>query len=167
MFRLETKTWFPLRREEIFPFFSEAENLEKITPSSLRFEIVTERPIQMAEGTLIDYRIRIWGVPQRWRTRISRWEPPVAFVDEQLKGPYRKWIHLHHFEEEGGGTLMRDRVDYQLPMGAMGALCNPFIRLQLKHIFTHRGKVIPRYLCPDQVSQVRLSSIAFKKMADD
>lgn len=139
---LLTEAVIPLPRDEVFPFFAEAGNLERITPDSLKFEILTPSPILMAEGTLIDYKIRIAGVPQRWRTRISIWEPPVRFADEQLKGPYKKWFHTHSFEECAEGTRMTDRVDYELPFGMLGKMIHPLIRRQLRTIFTYRNTTI-------------------------
>lgn len=139
---LQTEAIIPLPREEVFSFFAKAENLERITPDSLRFEILTPSPVRMEEGTLIDYRIRIGGVPQRWRTRISLWEPPFRFADEQLKGPYRRWFHTHTFEEVEEGTRMADRVEYELPFGVFGRMGHPLIRRQLRKIFTHRNATI-------------------------
>lgn len=136
----------PLPREEVFPFFAEAGNLEKITPGSLRFEILTPQPLSMEAGTLIDYRLRIAGIPQRWRTRISIWDPPVRFADEQLRGPYRRWFHTHTFEECEVGTRMGDRVEYELPFGRPGRLVHPLIRRQLRSIFTYRNASIGRHL---------------------
>jgi len=144
--KLRTEAIIPLPREEVFPFFAEAENLEKITPASLRFEILTPQPIQMAEGLLIDYRLRIGGLPQRWRTRISLWDPPFRFADEQLKGPYRKWFHTHTFYDSDEGTRMVDEVDYELPLAPLGNVAHPLIRMQLKKIFSHRNRVIGDFL---------------------
>jgi ligand-binding SRPBCC domain-containing protein len=99
---------------ELFPFFADAHNLERITPPWLHFGVLTPRPIAMAEGTLISYRLRLHGLPLSWLTRITAWDPPHGFVDEQLRGPYRLWRHQHRFEADGAGTLSRDRVDYEL-----------------------------------------------------
>ena len=99
---------------ELFPFFADAHNLERITPPWLHFRVLTPRPIAMAEGTLIAYRLRLHGVPLWWLTRIAAWDPPHGFVDEQLRGPYRLWRHRHTFEADGDGTLALDRVDYEL-----------------------------------------------------
>jgi len=143
---LRTETVLPLAPEALFPFFADAANLEKITPRSLRFQILTAQPIDMKEGTLIDYRIRISGIPQHWRTRIALWNPPHAFADEQIKGPYRRWFHTHRFEACPEGTMMVDQVDYTLPFGFMGKLAHPLIRRQLKKIFSYRSEALGNYL---------------------
>jgi ligand-binding SRPBCC domain-containing protein len=111
----QTELWLPLPPEKLFPFFADAANLDAITPPWLYFQIVTPPPIVMGEGALIDYRLRVRGVPLRWRTRINVWQPPHRFVDEQLRGPYRRWIHTHTFEPRDGGTLARDEVSYAVP----------------------------------------------------
>src|SRR4249919_3600057 len=98
-------------REEVFAFFSDAENLERITPPELGFHIVTPRPIELKKGALIDYKLSMHGIPFGWRTEITLWEPPVEFEDTQLSGPYKQWIHRHRFtESEPGKTLMEDEV---------------------------------------------------------
>jgi len=123
---------------EIFPFFAEARNLEKITPPWLKFEVLTPDPIAMRPGTLIDYRIHVRGVPIRWRTEIVAWEPPHRFIDTQLTGPYRLWHHTHTFEDRGDSTLCRDEVRYW-PLG--GALIDwLFVRRDVTNIFTYRRK---------------------------
>lgn len=136
VFRLEAELWLPVPRAEVFPFFADAGNLEQITPPWLNFEILTPRPIPMRPGTLIDYRIRLRGLPLKWRTEISVWEPPVRFVDRQLRGPYRQWIHEHIFEERDGGTLCIDKVNYAVLGGAL--IERLFVRRDVKRIFEHR-----------------------------
>ncbi len=112
MFTLETETRIAAPLNRVWPFFSNARNLEILTPSFLRFEVVTPDPIEMAVGTLIDYKLRIRGIPIRWQSEITVWEPPHRFVDEQRRGPYRAWIHEHTFEMDGDTTLARDVVRY-------------------------------------------------------
>lgn len=136
IFSLETELWLPRPRAEVFTFFANAHNLESLTPPWLKFEVVTPAPIAMRPGTLIDYRIRIHGVPVRWRTEITKWQPPCEFVDEQLHGPYRLWQHTHVFEESAGGTRCVDQVRY-CPHG--GALMNwLFVRRDVAKIFAYR-----------------------------
>ena len=143
MYRFTTQTWLPASREACFTFFQAAENLEVITPPWLHFRILTPLPIDICEGAHIDYRIRLFGVPMKWRTRISRWRPPDTFVDEQVLGPYRQWIHTHTFESRDGGTLMTDTVDYALYGGAFGAIPHRlFVRRWVKQIFAFRKKTI-------------------------
>jgi ligand-binding SRPBCC domain-containing protein len=132
----------------VFPFFGDPLNLERITPPWLRFRVVTDGPIEMAVGTLIEYRLRLHGVPVRWLTRIDVWEPPLRFVDRQLRGPYRSWVHEHSFAADGaGGTLMRDRVDYALPLGPLGSLADvALVRRDLRRIFDHRAESVARFI---------------------
>jgi ligand-binding SRPBCC domain-containing protein len=131
-------------RSEVFAFFADAANLERITPPSLRFAIQTPAPIVMAAGTIIDYRIALFGVRFRWRTRIESFQSNTSFVDVQTRGPYAFWRHQHAFTDDGrGGTTMRDRVEYRLPFGPLGRLVHAlFVRRQLARIFDHRRRVI-------------------------
>jgi len=136
----------PLPPEETFEFFGDALNLEAITPPWLGFQVTTPRPIDMHAGTLIEYRLRLHGVPVSWRTRIEVWEPGRRFVDRQLRGPYRLWHHTHEFEPDGrGGTVMRDVVRYALPLGLLGALAHLlFVRRDVARIFDFRRDEIDR-----------------------
>jgi ligand-binding SRPBCC domain-containing protein len=143
---LTTETFIPRPCGEVFAFFAAAENLEKITPAELNFRIVSPLPIAMAAGALIDYRLRLFGISFSWQTLISRWEPGRCFVDEQLRGPYAKWVHTHTFTEVDGGTLVTDVVSYRLPLFPLGQLAYPLVRLQLKRIFAHRAQRIGELL---------------------
>ena len=136
MFRFETSVWLPRPRDEVFVFFADAANLEAITPPWLNFHILTPPPIAMRAGALIDYRLRVHGLPLRWRTRIAVWEPPARFVDEQLRGPYRRWVHEHTFVERDGGTLCGDRVEYDVLGGRL--VERLFVRRDVERIFAHR-----------------------------
>jgi hypothetical protein len=135
-FTVQTSLWLPRPRTEVFPFFAEARNLEAITPPWLRFEVLTPAPIELRAGAVIDYRIRVHGIPIRWRTEIAEWQPPHRFVDVQVRGPYTLWRHTHTFEERDGGTLCADHVRYR-PRG--GALLNwLFVRRDVERIFQYR-----------------------------
>lgn len=139
-FVLRCRIRLPRKREGIFSFFSNARNLERLTPSSVAIEVVTPEPIEMRAGALIDYRLKIHHIPVRWRTRITAWDPPNEFEDIQVRGPYRQWIHQHAFIDEGDTTLMQDTVRYRV-FG--GALVNWLIvERDLKKIFTYRERAI-------------------------
>jgi ligand-binding SRPBCC domain-containing protein len=114
-YHLSQEQWLPAPLGRVFEFFADAGNLDAITPPWLRFQTLTPRPIEMGFGTLIDYRLKVHGVPIRWRSEITAWAPPHRFVDEQRRGPYRLWVHEHRFEERDGGTLIRDDVNYAVP----------------------------------------------------
>jgi ligand-binding SRPBCC domain-containing protein len=140
---IRREIWLPHSREEVFEFFSAARNLEQITPPLLKFEVLTPEPIPMGEGTLIDYRLRVHGLPLRWRTKITRWNPPYQFADIQLKGPYKLWDHTHTFLEENGGTRMIDEVVYELPFGPLGDLVHALsVRRDVEEIFRYRNSII-------------------------
>lgn len=132
---------------EVFAFFADAANLEAITPGFLRFRILTPTPIPMRAGARIDYQLSLFGVPLRWRSRITAWEPGVRFVDEQESGPYAVWRHEHAFQADGEATLVRDRVEYALPLGVMGRVVRAlFVARTLERIFDHRAEAIRRLL---------------------
>ena len=116
---LETSLWLPRSVEEVFEFFSDARNLEAITPAWLKFRVLTPGMIDMLPGTLIDYELRLRVLPIRWQSEITAWDPPRRFVDEQRRGPYRKWAHEHVFSPESSGTRVIDRVTYAAPGGAL------------------------------------------------
>jgi ligand-binding SRPBCC domain-containing protein len=129
--------------DEVFGFFSDASNLEKITPPQLKFEIVTPRPIAMRSGALIEYQLRLFGVPFGWKTLIESFEPTSRFVDVQLRGPYKVWRHVHTFESVPGGTRMYDEVTYEVPFGPLGEVARAlFVTRQVEGIFDFRRKII-------------------------
>ncbi|MDE2664313.1 MAG: SRPBCC family protein [Gemmatimonadota bacterium] len=136
--------WVPSPLERTFAFFSDAHNLERITPPFVNFRVLTPPPIEMRVGTLIDYRLRLHGIPIRWQSEITHWDPPHGFIDEQRRGPYRKWIHEHRFEAEDGGTRVEDHVTYAVPGGAL--IDRWFVRPDLERIFEYRHSAISEVL---------------------
>lgn len=141
-YTLTTELWLPQRRDIVFPFFADARNLETITPPLLRFKIVTPCPVDMHVGTRIDYRLRLHGIPLRWQSEISVWDPPYRFVDEQRRGPYRLWIHTHEFEDRDNGTLCRDHVVYAVPGGRFVNWL--LVRRDVERIFEYRQVALRR-----------------------
>lgn len=132
---------------EVFAFFAGARNLERLTPPWLSFQVLTPEPITMRVGMLIDYRLRIHGIPLHWTTRIDEWEPEGAFVDRQIAGPYRLWHHRHSFRAQGDTTVVSDTVDYALPFGILGETAHRlFVRRDLERIFAHRQDAAEREL---------------------
>jgi hypothetical protein len=140
----ETHQWLPQLPRDVFDFFADAFNLELLTPPWLQFNVITPAPIEMRPGTIIDYRLKLRGIPVRWQSKITVWEPPYCFVDEQLKGPYRKWVHQHTFEESDGGTLARDHVDYAVPGGVL--VRKLLVERDLRKIFEYRKQKLREVL---------------------
>jgi ligand-binding SRPBCC domain-containing protein len=152
IYRLERRQLVERPLDEVFDFFADAANLEALTPAFLRFGIRTPLPIAVRAGTHIEYALRLFGLPLRWRTLISVWEPGRRFVDEQLSGPYALWRHTHTFEAVEGGTLVRDVVDYALPFGPLGRLAHAlFVGRTLGRIFAYRQSAIARLLPAESV----------------
>lgn len=128
---------------EVFEFFSNAANLEAITPGFLHFHIRTPQPIVMRSGANIEYALSLFGIPLYWRTVISVWEPPARFVDEQAAGPFTYWRHEHRFEACPGGVLMTDRVEYEVPLGWVGVIArHVFVERVLRRVFDYRAAKI-------------------------
>ena len=141
-FLLEARQAFHAPLDKVFTFFSKAENLEQITPDILDFRILNTQPIAMKVGAEICYRIKIHGIPIRWKTNIDAWEPGVRFIDRQVSGPYRKWEHEHLFEVEGETTVVKDIVNYY-PFG--GRLIHSlFVKKDLEKIFSYRQEALAK-----------------------
>ena len=141
VWRLRSSLWVPPPPAAAFEFFGNAENLQQLTPPWLSFRIETPTPIKMRAGTLIDYRIRVRGLPMRWRTRIARWDPPHTFADEQLRGPYALWHHTHTFTASEGGTLLGDEVLMRPRGGPLaGMLMSLIVRRDVERIFRYRTR---------------------------
>ena len=144
-FSLKKQQFVPRPLREVFLFFETPENLAVITPPWLGFRILTPSPIRMKGGTVIEYSVRVMGIRIRWKSHISMYEPPHAFVDEQLKGPYTFWQHTHRFVEIDGGTLLADEIHYSMPFGILGQIVNRLIVYnQLQRIFNYRAQKIER-----------------------
>ncbi|QDT95800.1 SRPBCC family protein [Gimesia aquarii] len=143
IYRLQSEILIPFPLSVVFDFFAKAENLEVITPPFLNFQILTPKPIEMHQGTLIDYEISLHRIPLSWKTEITDWEPPHRFVDNQIKGPYRLWRHEHTFQEQEKGTLVIDKVDYSV---YGGPLINwLFVRRDLERIFRYRHERLKEF----------------------
>ena len=146
-FTFEDELLVPQDLGSVFAFFADPTNLELLTPNWLRFKILTPLPIQMEEGTQIEYRLRLHGIPLRWKSAITVWEPPNQFVDEQIHGPYRVWIHQHAFTRTDNGTLISDKVQYSV-LG--GALTNRLlVRKDIARIFAFRKQVMQTVFRPE------------------
>lgn len=134
----ESQLWLPQPRGKVFAFFSDAQNLDLITPPWMHFQTIKQSQGEMQQGTVMDHRLRIHGFPLRWRSEITDWDPPTRFVDQQVRGPYRLWIHEHRFEERDGGTLVQDHVSYAVLFDFL--IHRSFIRPDIERIFAYRGK---------------------------
>ena len=158
-YRLEREQWLPAPMERVFDFFADAANLQTITPPWLGFRILSPLPIAMRAGARIEYRIALAGIPLRWRTCITQWEPGVRFVDEQQSGPYALWEHTHTFERCGDGVLMADTVRYALPLGALGRVAHAVaVRSALGAIFDYRFARIRALFPREDATRLRRSA---------
>lgn len=145
-FSLKKSLWLPQPREKIFDFFSNPHNLDRITPPWLKFKVLSPPSTVIGAGTSLDYRLRLHGIPIRWRSEISVWQPPDRFVDRQIKGPYSLWVHEHTFSEQTGGTLVGDHVEYSVPGGALVNLL--LVAPDLERIFDYRHQVLKEVFNP-------------------
>lgn len=149
-FEFRTECILPATVDSVFAFFSDPRNLDRITPSSLRFCILTpDSELVMTEGLMIDYSLRIRAIPVRWRSRITEYNPPSRFVDEQVFGPYKRWHHVHEFEACEDGTIVRDIVSYAPPGGPLAPLLNRlFVSRDIRKIFAHRSRILGDIFAP-------------------
>jgi ligand-binding SRPBCC domain-containing protein len=146
-FNLTAEIFLPAPRNRVFEFFADPRNLERLTPPWLHFEIITPSDTIITRGTLLDYRLRLRGIPLRWQSEISVWEPPHRFVDRQIKGPYSLWVHEHSFAGHDGGTMVGDRVEYAVPGGRL--IQKLFVAPDLERIFSYRHRVLHEIFRPD------------------
>jgi ligand-binding SRPBCC domain-containing protein len=139
-FRFETETFLPQQRAQVFNFFADPANLDRLTPPWLHFKILTPPTVQIRRGTLLDYRLRLHGIPMRWQSEIRVWNPSALFIDCQTKGPYSLWIHRHRFLQKNGGTLVRDEIDYAVPGGKL--VQRLLVAPDIERIFQFRHKIL-------------------------
>ena len=143
IYEINTTQFIAKPLEMVFDFFSKPENLEHITPSYLKFNLQTPSPVIMKIGQIIDYKIKLKGIPLRWRSQITSYDPPYHFVDEQIRGPYALWQHTHTFKEKNGTTLIEDHILYKIPFGIIGSAANSlFVKKDLTRIFQYRKEKI-------------------------
>jgi ligand-binding SRPBCC domain-containing protein len=140
IYSLDSEQWISRPLREVFPFFADPRNLEAITPPWLRFELKARENLEMRRGLKIDYRLRLHGMPFSWQSEITVWDPPLRFVDEQVRGPYRLWRHDHRFEEKDGRTLVRDHADYAVPGGWL--VQKLVVGRELRRIFEFRRRTL-------------------------
>ena len=144
--KLKTEIWLPEKKTTVFNFFADPLNLEGLTPKWLHFKILTPLPLPMKPGVLIDYRLRLYGIPLRWQSEITVWEPPSRFIDTQTRGPYSSWIHEHTFVERDGGTVVGDTVVYAVPGGRI--VNQLLVAPGLERIFRYRHEVLQNRFNP-------------------
>ena len=144
IFSFDSEQWISRPLGEVFPFFADPRNLETITPPWLRFELKARGNLEMRRGLKIDYRLRLHGIPFSWQSEITVWDPPVRFVDEQVRGPYRLWRHDHRFEQKDGRTLVRDHVDYAVPGGWL--VQKLVVGREVNKIFEFRRRTLEKIL---------------------
>jgi ligand-binding SRPBCC domain-containing protein len=149
-YRLKTEIWLPQPRQIVFAFFSNPANLDRLTPAWLKFQILSPQSTIMGAGTLLDYRLRLRGIPIRWQSEISVWEPPHRFIDRQTKGPYSLWIHEHTFEYRDNGTVVGDNVEYAVLGGGM--VKKFLVAPDLERIFDYRHKILAALFKPENIS---------------
>jgi ligand-binding SRPBCC domain-containing protein len=139
VYTLECEMLAPVAIQDAFSVFESPYNLARITPPWLGFRILNDQRVVMRKGAEIDYSIGWMGLPMKWMTRITEYEPPFVFVDEQKRGPYALWRHTHTFQPCEAGTIVGDRVEYALPLGPLGRIAHAVIvRRQLEGIFRYR-----------------------------
>lgn len=148
-YTLRREQWVARPIDEVFAFFADAQNLEKITPPWLDITVLSMSTDSIKEGTVIRYRLQLHGIPFYWQTEICEWNPPHCFVDEQAKGPYKQWRHTHRFEAHGSRTKMIDEVQYSLPFGVLGRIVHAVkVRSDVYRIFDYRRSQIGGIFCP-------------------
>ena len=145
---LNSEIWLPSPRGRVFDFFADPKNLQRITPDWLQFEITSNPKLGISQGTVLEYRLKLRGIPLRWRSEIAVWEPPRRFVDRQVKGPYSLWVHEHTFVEEKGGTKVGDHVEYAAVGGPL--VQKFFIAPDLEKIFAYRKRVLEKIFAAEE-----------------
>lgn len=144
--KIDASMHLPMNIEDVFPFFGDVVNLQRITPPELDFSILTPLPIEIGLGTTVDYQLRLFRIPFKWRSEITVWDPPEKFVDMQVSGPYKLWEHTHLFYSHDNGTVIEDHVLYRLPLWPFGEIAYPIVHRQLKRVFRFRQQAIRQLL---------------------
>lgn len=153
-YRLETRLSVPAPLETVFAFFSDPSNLQSITPRFLNFRVLTPN-LEMQKGARIEYRLRVRGVPVKWQSEVTSWEPGVRFRDEQRRGPYKYWKHLHLFQADGDSTIVEDAVDYDVPGGRV--VHDWIVAPELMRIFTYRQHKLREIFGAPATSDVKVA----------